>query len=389
MGSKIHVLLVVGCALLTMACSREEAWEDYTLTLSQQQILSHMPDELIIAHRGTSYWAPEGSEAAMRWARNAGASYLEFDLRKTKDGYLVVSHSNDLRQHTNVEEMYPARAADPVSAFTLRELLLLDTGASFNRKHPAQARPGFAGQGLLTLEDVVRIAEGYRIRRDAEGRRLYTLEGGRIVFQYETDPSDNGNRPGIYPEVKNSEEYGDIESRLKAELSRLGWYAETYAGMKKIPVKSGYVDIAATPARVVIQTLSLQSLEKLQKNFGNSTPFCFLISSGSEVDEKEYARWVNSAVRYGAVIIGPSVARGPENFQDLLTGWMYELIHGKGLKIHAYTFNAEEQVADYLTRVNGFITDKSVEIRKYVSQLKNRPLSSVPSSSQLLDNLGY
>lgn len=388
MGRNIYLFAMVW-VLLAVACSSDDEWEEVALTPSQHQVLSRVPDEVIIAHRGTSYWAPEGSEAAMRWARNAGASYLEFDLQKTHDGYLVVLHSDDLRQQTNVEEIYPTRAADPIYTFTLEELLLLDTGSSFNRKHPDKARQGFVGQGLLTLEDVVRIAEGYRIRRDASGRRLYAREGGRIVFQYEADPCDTGNRPGIYPEVKNSETYGDIESRLKAELTRLGWYVGSYASWKAIPVQSGCVGVAATPSRVVIQTLSLSSLEKLQENFGSAVPFCFLISSGSQVDKKEYARWINSAVRYGAVIIGPSVARGPENFQDLLTGWMYDLIHEKGLKIHAYTFNDEGQVADYLTRVDGFITDKSVEIRNYVLKLKNKPLSPVQTSSQLLDDLGY
>lgn len=389
MGRNIHLFAMVWMLLAAACSSNGDEGKEYALTASQLQVLSHLPDEVIIAHRGTAYWAPEGSEAAMRWARNAGASYLEFDLQKTHDGYLVVSHSDDLRQHTNVEEIYPTRAADPIYTFTLEELLLLDTGVAFNRKYPGRARQGFAGQGLLTLEDVVRIAEGYRIRRDASGRRLYTRKGGRIVFEYEADPCDTGNRPGIYPEVKNSETYGDIESRVKAELTRLGWYAASYAALKAVPVHPGCVGIAATPSRVVIQTLSLSSLEKLQQNFGPSMPLCFLISSGSRVDRKEYARWVNSAVRYGAVIIGPSVARGPENYQDLLTGWMYALIHEKGLKIHAYTFNAEEQVADYLTRVNGFITDKSVEIRNYVLHLKNKPLSPIQTSSQLLDDLGY
>lgn len=389
LGRKVYLWWVVW-AFWAVGCSdREEEWKEYTLTVSQQQILSHLPSDLIIAHRGTSYWAPEGSEAAMRWARNAGASYLEFDLQKTRDGYLVVSHDQDLRQQTNVETVYPARAAEPISSFTLEELLRLDTSGAFNRKHPKVARQRFEGQGLLTLEDVVRIAEGYRICRDDSLHRLYTVEGGRVVFQYEPDPYDNGNRPGIYPEVKNSELYGDMETRLKAELTRLGWYAESYAALKSIPVESGCVGVANTPSRVVIQTLSLRSLEKLQQTFGHSTPFCFLISSGTPVDRKEYTKWINAAVRYGAVIIGPSVARGPEDYQDLLTDWMYELIHEKGLKIHAYTFNEEAQVTDYMTRVDGYITDKTIEIKKYVLQLRKQPLVSAQSTSQLLDQLGY
>lgn len=388
MGRKIYLFLAFW-AFWAAGCSDEEAWKEYTLTVSQRQVQSYLPGDLIIAHRGTSYWAPGGSEAAMRWARNAGASYLEFDLQKTRDGYLVVSHDDDLRQQTNVEEVYPSRAADPISSFTLEELLLLDIGAAFNRKHAGQAREGFSGQGLLTLEDVVRIAEGYRICRDASARRLYTVEKGKVVFQYEPDPADNGDRPGIYPEVKNSELYGDMEVRLKKELTRLGWFAPSYAGLKEIPTQAGRVNVAGTPSRVVIQTLSLEALKKLHQTFGNNTPFCFLISSGSRVDRNEYRKWINSAVRYGAVIIGPSVAKGPENYQDLLTGWMYELIREKGLKIHAYTFNAEEQVADYLTKVDGFITDKSIEIQKYVLHLKNKPLQLVETGPQLLDRLGY
>lgn len=389
LGRKVYWFWVVWAFWAAGCSDRQEEWEEYTLTVSQQQILSHLPSDLIIAHRGTSYWAPEGSEAAMRWARNAGASYLEFDLQKTRDGYLVVSHDQDLRQQTNIETVYPSRADEPISAFTLEELLLLDTSGAFNRKHPGAARQRFEGQGLLTLEDVVRIAEGYRICRDTSAHRLYTVEKGRVVFQYEPDPYDNGNRPGIYPEVKNSELYGDMEIRLKSELARLGWYADSYADLKSILVKPGRVGVANTPSRVIIQTLSLNSLEKLQQTFGHSTPFCFLISSGTPVDRKEYNQWINDAVRYGAVIIGPSVARGPENYQDLLTDWMYELIHEKGLKIHAYTFNAEAQVSDYMTRVDGYITDKTIEIQKCVLQLRNQPLGTVQSTSQLLDQLGY
>lgn len=48
------------------------------------------------------------------------------------------------------------------------------------------------------------IAEGYRIKRDANGKRIVNRdENGKYVStQYEPDPYDNGNRPGVYIETK-------------------------------------------------------------------------------------------------------------------------------------------------------------------------------------------
>ena len=59
------------------------------MTDEQKQLVSELPRNVVIAHRGTSYWAPEETEADMRWARNRGADYLELDLQMTSDGYLI------------------------------------------------------------------------------------------------------------------------------------------------------------------------------------------------------------------------------------------------------------------------------------------------------------
>jgi glycerophosphoryl diester phosphodiesterase len=46
----------------------------------------------ISAHRGGSETAPEGTYAAYQDALDAGADYLEFDVRRTADGELVAFH---------------------------------------------------------------------------------------------------------------------------------------------------------------------------------------------------------------------------------------------------------------------------------------------------------
>ena len=163
-----------------------------TLPPESREVLDYLPRNIVIAHRGTTYWAPEETEAAMRWARNIGADYLELDLQRTKDGVLIALHDVNLRRTTNVETVFPDRADSPVSEFTLEELRQLDAGSWFNKANPDRARKAFEGLDILTLEDVVRIAEGYRIVRDRAGKRVYDIDGqGRKHTRYEKDPDDN------------------------------------------------------------------------------------------------------------------------------------------------------------------------------------------------------
>jgi glycerophosphoryl diester phosphodiesterase len=51
----------------------------------------------ISAHRGGSERAPEGTHEAYQDALEAGADYLEFDVRRTADGELVAFHGAQLR----------------------------------------------------------------------------------------------------------------------------------------------------------------------------------------------------------------------------------------------------------------------------------------------------
>lgn len=363
------------------------------------EVLDYLPRNIVIAHRGTTYWAPEETEAAMRWARNIGADYLELDLQRTKDGVLIALHDVNLRRTTNVEEVFPERADEPVSEFTLEELRQLDAGTWFNKAYPDRARPEFAGQDILTLEDVVRIAEGYRIWRDHQGRRIYTADGHS---QYIPDETDSGNRPGIYPETKEPQLFPGMENDLRKELERLGWYHPDLGCLKEIPVKPGCVGIAATPARVILQTFSDESLARLKEAFPRLIPTCFLLWLGNEPsDLKEntvaaYAAKINYGIEHGAVIIGPSIAGPPNDYDELLSLWQGRLIYRAGLAIHPYSFDTEEQMAEYTGwkardpgqgRADGMFTNKSdMTILFYQKTLPGEYLRS-NASLALPDNI--
>ena len=127
---KIAFVSVLG--LISVSCSDDIRTDGFStndipelLPLSnvQKEILAYLPKDCIIAHRGTEFWAPEESEAAMRWARNMGADYLECDVQRTKDGVVLALHDESLLRTTDVEVIYPNRQNDYVSAFTYEELL--------------------------------------------------------------------------------------------------------------------------------------------------------------------------------------------------------------------------------------------------------------------------
>ena len=180
-------------------------------------VRDYVPLYAVMAHRGSTYWAPEETESAWRWAREMGVDYLESDLQCTKDGVILANHDDNLTRTTNIEEVFgdgipasrlsfylslgfslaDARAQLQRDAGSFRpyyaasyyyaELLRLDAGGWFNEARPDQARPAFKasydgsrdpeglaysnGQYVSALQDQIAYAEGKMLRRDSDGRR--------------------------------------------------------------------------------------------------------------------------------------------------------------------------------------------------------------------------
>lgn len=371
-----------------MACSEK---------IKEQKRAGDLPVDLVIAHRGTTYYAPEETEAAMRWARNTGAHYLEFDLQRSKDGYLLALHDENLERTTDVAEKFPARKNDPVSSFTYEELLLLDAGTWFNHTNPARSRPAFAIQDILTLEDVIRIAEGKRIKRDSSGNRVLTRSAeGRLITLYEDDPADNGNRPGIYPETKVPALFPGIEEDLKKELISLGWYNSDPNLLKAIPTSRNKLSVAGTEKRLILQTFSKESLTKLNAVFENYVPVCFLLWRGNSPDDipddtyDSYRHSVEFAKKNGASIIGPSIGGEPNNYANLLKEQHAKMIREAGLKIHAYSFDTWEQMLNYHQRTDGMFTNKADEAILFYKTKKGEDVKEDSfDANKILEALGY
>ncbi len=99
---------------------------------------------LIIAHRGSSAVCPENTLAAFHRAIEDGADAIEFDVRLTKDGEVVVIHDSHLRRTTN--------GTGKVEEHSLADLKRLSAGGWFSRPFEAERIP--------TLHEVLRFING-------------------------------------------------------------------------------------------------------------------------------------------------------------------------------------------------------------------------------------
>ena len=352
-----------------------------TINSDAQKVRDYMNKNVVIAHRGSTFWTPEETEPAFLWARNIGADYLEFDVQLTKDNQLVAFHDKNLSRTTNVSEVFPGRIKSVVNEFTLKELRRLDAGSWFNTTNPERAKKGFIGIKIMTLQDVIMIAEGYRIKAK-NGKPVKEMVDGKWngKYLYEIDPNDNGNRPGIYVETKNPKP--GTEKILHQEITEYGWNINSNS--KEIKTSEGKVGIANTNARFVIQSFSLESIQDLEKYLPN-IPKCLLLWQPNMVEDIKgnYKKAIDFCIANNVHSMGTSIAGEPNNYKELTAPWMAEMIHNAGMVIHPYTFDTNKQLTEYKDRVEGVFTNRADLALAFYGR------ESTTSSKEILIELGY
>lgn len=330
-----------------------------------------VPWPAVIAHRGASFNAPEETVPSYTLARELGADYLEMDIQRTKDGVLIALHDNTLERTTNIADVYPQRAKDPLNTFTLEEIKRLDAGSWFNKAYPDRARATYAGVKILTLDEVIDIAEGGK------------------------------NKPGLYIETKVPAQFPGIEEDLKKKLDQRGWLSQRPAAEK------GYVNVAHMPGRVVLQTFEKPSLELLQKSMPDTPKVLLLWLGDGSIEtasgktfkdsgakdkasfyasqqvksKEEFAAWVDWAKAHGAVGTGPSAALkngGDQSYSDLVQPWMNKMAHDRGMIVHPYTVDdAVDFKAISEQGVDGFFTNRAAELLKFYGRPSKESMDSI------------
>ncbi|HEX3023963.1 MAG TPA: glycerophosphodiester phosphodiesterase family protein, partial [Chitinophagaceae bacterium] len=76
---------------------------------------------VVIAHRGNHINAPENTLAAYQDAIDAGADFVEIDLRTTKDSQLVIMHNSTIDQMTGLKGKIKDLMFDSLQQIKIRE----------------------------------------------------------------------------------------------------------------------------------------------------------------------------------------------------------------------------------------------------------------------------
>ncbi|MBR32433.1 MAG: glycerophosphodiester phosphodiesterase [Spirochaetaceae bacterium] len=268
-----------------------------------------VPFPALMAHRGVSGLAPEETRPAYLLARELGADYLEADIQRTKDGVLIALHDDDLTRTTNIEEIYPDRAKDSVDTFTYAELMKLDAGSWFNETHPQWARPSFVGLNILTLEELIDIADG------------------------------GYHKPGLYLETKSPERFPGIEKQIVDLLKKRGWIgpsSETEeASLEETPLDApDRVNVRNMPGRIIVQSFSQDSLQ-IFKDLAPELPRVYLFGQDTVEEGGSFEAVLEQALAVDA-------NAGPSGY--MAWPWYTSKIHARGMIVHYYTINQSWQM---------------------------------------------
>ncbi len=98
----------------------------------------------VIAHRGGT--GPDGTATGYLRSLAQGVTFLELDVRLTRDGQAVILHDPTVDRTTDGQ--------GPVDGMTLEELRRLDAGAKFT--DPAEPGRSFAGERVPTVAELLR-----------------------------------------------------------------------------------------------------------------------------------------------------------------------------------------------------------------------------------------
>lgn len=282
----------------------------------------------MIAHRGACGYAPEHTLAAYALAIQQGADFIEPDLIMTRDGHLIARHDNVLNLTTDVAlhpEFGSRRTTKRVDGaeitgwfsedFALAEIKTLRAVERIPDARPSNAR--FNGQfEVPTLEDIVELV---KIHERARQRKI-----------------------GIYPETKHA-----------GYFRRLG-----------LPMEQTLVEVLGTHGyetnrdQVFIQSFEIGSLRMLRAL--TRIPLIQLLDTAGRPADVAAA---GGSVTYDHMAtiaglreiatyadgVGPEKYRfiiprdGADNLNPTAATDFVRNAHSAGLKVHAYTFRAENR----------------------------------------------
>jgi glycerophosphoryl diester phosphodiesterase len=320
---------------------------------------------LVIGHRGAAGYRPEHTLASYELAARMGADFIEPDLVSTKDHVLVARHENEVGGTTDVADH-----------------------AEFAARRTTKVIDGNAVNGWFTEDFTLAELKTLRAKeRLPLVRQENTMYDGRFeiptfaeVLALRSRLSKELHRGvGVYPETKHPTYFRSIGLDLETPLVQ--------------QVRGAGLDNPKAP--IFIQSFELTNLQSLRRHFGVKARLIFLTAASgapydlaSTGDPRTYADLTTVAglrsIAGTVNGIGPDknqiIARNVDGALDRPTTLVADA-HEAGLKVHPYTFRAEntflpldfrvgtdptaygraidEQVRFLQTGIDGLFTDQS------------------------------
>jgi len=320
---------------------------------------------LVIGHRGAAGYRPEHTLASYELAARMGADFIEPDLVSTKDHVLVARHENEIGGTTDV-------ASHP--EFAGRRATKIIDGNALN----GWFTEDFTLAELKTLRAKERLPLVRQENTMYDGRfEIPTF--AEVLALRERLSKELHREVGVYPETKHPTYFRSIGLDLETPLVQ--------------QVRGAGLDNAKAP--IFIQSFEFTNLRDLRRHFGVKARLIFLTSASgapydlaSTGDPRTYADLTTAAGLRS--IAGTVNGIGPDKNQIISRNVDGTLArpttlvadaHAAGLKVHPYTFRAEntflpldfrvgtdptaygraidEQVRFLQTGIDGLFTDQS------------------------------
>lgn len=317
-----RILLVITVLLVVTLCVTAAGLMK-SVTNSKRSPDSCHP--LVIAHRGASGYVPEHTLAAYGLAIMMGADYIEPDVVMTKDGHLVARHDNelglttDVSQRSEFSDRHRTQNVDGseltgwfTEDFTLDELKTLRAIERIPQNRPGNARMDRSFD-IPTVQEIIDLVKSLEISQ----RRTI----------------------GIYPEIKHSTHFQRLGLAMEAPLVQL-LHNNGYEGRDAhIYIQSFEVNNLKELKKITdLRLLQLYSSDKSSQPFDQAT-----LGTNLTYGAMATAEGLKDVASY-AYATGPDksyiIPRDENDNLGTPTTFVADA-HAAGLKVHPYTFRAE------------------------------------------------
>ena len=307
---------------MSLSCSKQK---------SEPKVIIQKNKKVVIAHRGASGYLPEHTLPAKSMAYAMGADYLEQDIVLSKDNVPIVIHDIHLDTVTDVALKFPKKKRNDgqfyVIDFTFDELKQLNVSERFdpitNKAVFPKRFPIFASTFKLhSLQEEIELIQGLN--------------------------KSTGKNIGIYPEIKEPA----FHRREGKDISKI-----------VLKILNDY-DYKTKNDHCILQCFDVDELKRIRNEFKCEL---FLVQLMEFKKEEE----ILEEIATYADGIGPwykQIIKGKDKNGNWKISELVEKAHKYNLKVHAYTFRADQlgdfrsfeellKVAMYDANIDGIFTD--------------------------------